>query len=82
MDARSQEELNKILTKSPDELNDNEIGFLKARSGYLKKSQLAEYKSVLEEEKPPLYVAEKDKPNQTPAEAEPVKENATTEQTN
>lgn len=48
MDERSKEYLNKILAKTPEELNSQEIGFLRARRSYLKKAQLEEYQSVLE----------------------------------
>ena len=66
MDEKSQDYLNKILAKEPGSLSESEIGFLRARSSYLKKSQLEEYDGVLEPEEAPLYVAEKDRKNQTP----------------
>lgn len=53
MDQKSQEIFDAILKKNPEELNQNEIIFLRARSGYLKKVQLEEYKDVLET-KPPI----------------------------
>jgi len=53
MNPEAVEYLNKILTKDPETLNDNEIRFLRARRTYLKKSQLEEYSSVLET-KPPV----------------------------
>lgn len=48
MNPEAQEYLNQILTKSPDSLTPDEIGFLKARKSYLKPIHLEEYKSVLE----------------------------------
>ena len=71
MDPRSQEQFDKILAKSIEELNEDEKGFLRARQSYLKKSQLAEYADILNPT-PPLYVSKK---NQT-SETETVKENA------
>jgi len=47
MNKEAQEYLNKILAKTPEELNEHEVRFLKARSSYLKKAQLKEYASVL-----------------------------------
>ena len=47
MNKEAQEYLNKILAKTPETLNEYEIGFLRARSSYLKKAQLEEYESVL-----------------------------------
>lgn len=47
MDPKSEEHLEKILKKGPQELTDNEISFLKARRSYLKPIQLDEYESVL-----------------------------------
>ncbi len=61
MDSQSKEYLKKILEKDPGELNPDEIGFLKARRSYLKKSQLDEYASIL---------------NQTSEKAETVKQHA------
>jgi hypothetical protein len=78
MDLRSQEHFDKILKKTPKELNEQEIAFLRARSSYLKKSQLEEYDSVLNP-KPEIYVAKKDRKNQTSEELETVKQNANTE---
>lgn len=51
MNPEAQEYLNKILAKSPIELTEDEKGFLRARSSYLKESQLEEYDSVLNPEK-------------------------------
>ena len=65
MDPRSQEYFNKILEKPIEELNENEKAFLKARISYLKKSQVAEYDSVLNPE-PPIYIAKKDQENIPP----------------
>lgn len=47
MDKVSQERLDEILSKDPEELNEDQKSFLRARRGYLKKSQLEEYKSVI-----------------------------------
>lgn len=47
MNPEAQERLNKILAKTPEELNEQEILFLRARRSYLKKSQLEEYDSIL-----------------------------------
>lgn len=47
MDKRSQEYLDKILTKVPETLNSEERAFLRARRTYLKKAQLEEYDSIL-----------------------------------
>lgn len=76
MDPRSQEYFDKILAKPIEELSEDEKVFLRARRSYLKKSQVAEYDSVInpEEEKPPLYISKK---NQTSEKTEPVKENDT-----
>jgi hypothetical protein len=81
MDPASQEALNVILAKNPETLNEDDIEFLRARQSYLKKAQLDEYDGILnpvEIEKAPLYVAQKDRKNQTSDTMEPVKENATT----
>lgn len=53
MDAKSQERLNNILTRDPHELNEDERAFLRARRGYLKKSQLEEYKEVINSDPEP-----------------------------
>lgn len=47
MNEEAQEILNKILAKNPDELNEVEKDFLRARRDYLKQSQLDEYAKVL-----------------------------------
>lgn len=47
MNPEAQEFLDNILKKTPEELNDEEVRFLRARSSYLKKSQLEEYKNIL-----------------------------------
>lgn len=47
MNPEAKEYLEKILNKTPESLNEHEIRFLKARSGYLKKAQLEEFESVL-----------------------------------
>lgn len=73
MNKEAQEYLDAILKKSPGSLTQPEKVFLKARRGYLKPSQLEEYKSVLEEEvvvevvetevndaEPPTYLSTKD----------------------
>jgi len=62
MDQRSKEMLAVILEKSPKELTEDEILFLRGRRGYLKESQLEEYKTVL-------------KDNQTSSKEETVKQN-------
>ncbi len=55
MNKEAQERLNQILAKDPDTLNSDEIGFLRARQGYLKKAQLEEYNSILNPKtKPPV----------------------------
>ncbi|MCR4324178.1 MAG: hypothetical protein NUV69_00615 [Candidatus Curtissbacteria bacterium] len=69
MDPRSQEYLDKILTKEPEALNASEIGFLRARRSYLKKAQLEEYDSVLNPKAPKAK-------DQTSEESETVKKNA------
>lgn len=67
MNPEAQEELNKILAKEPETLNEEEIKFLRARSSYLKKAQLEEYDSVL---------------NTKPLETETVKPHAKSPKTN
>jgi|SRR3989304_1352544 len=52
--------LDQILAKNPDSLTEPERIFLRARRGYLKSSQLEEYKSVLEAEEPNRELAEPD----------------------
>lgn len=47
MDQKSQERLDNILKKNPEDLTTEEIKFLKARRTYLKKSQLKEYDKIL-----------------------------------
>ena len=71
MDQKSQEYLNEILTKNPEELSESEIIFLRARRSYLKNTQLDEYKTVLTDK------------NQTSEEkSEPVKQHAKNSKTN
>ena len=53
MNQEAQERLNKILQKSPETLNIEEIGFLRARRSYLNKMQLEDFASILET-KPPV----------------------------
>jgi len=68
MDPRSQEAFDEILKKSPESLSEEEVAFLRARYGYIRRSQRGEYKEILtvkqtEEEiaaMPPLYIAGKD----------------------
>lgn len=48
MNPSAKEYLDKILEKSPEALKEPEVKFLRARRTYLKKSQLEEYKEVLE----------------------------------
>ena len=78
MNPEAQEVLNKILAKTPEELNEQERAFLKARSSYLKKAQLEEYDSILNP-KVEVYVAKKDRKNQTSDNTETVKQDANTE---
>ena len=47
MDERSKIILDKILAKTPAELMDHEIAFLKARRNYLKPHQKEEFKEFL-----------------------------------
>ncbi len=47
MNPEAQEYLNKVLTKSPSELSEEEAAFLRARVSYLKPAQLKEYAEVL-----------------------------------
>mgnify|MGYP001594940224 CR=1 FL=1 len=58
MNPEAQEVLNKILAKSPAELNRAERDFLRARRSYLKPVQVEEYKEVLEEKEKPVKVVE------------------------
>ena len=58
MNPEAQEVLDNILKKTPEELNDEEVRFLRARSSYLNKAQLDEYNDVLET-KPPVTEAVK-----------------------
>lgn len=67
MDQRSQELFDEILKKNPDELNESEASFLRARRSYLKKAQLEEYKEVLNPKKE----------SQTPIKGTAKKKNAT-----
>jgi hypothetical protein len=71
MDSKSREYLDKLLTRRPEDLNDYEKGFLKARRSYLTKAQLEEYDSVINPVAP-LYVSKKDQTSET----ETVKQNA------
>ena len=48
MNPEAKKYLKEILEKEPEALSQTEIEFLRARASYLKKSQLKEYKSVLE----------------------------------
>lgn len=61
MDERAKIILERILAKTPAELVDHEIAFLRARRTYLKPHQKEEFKEFLVEEKPPLYVSKKKK---------------------
>ena len=65
MNPEAQARLNEILAKTPEELNEQEIGFLRARRSYLKKAQLEEYDNILN-------------PKTKPAEKQTVKQNANT----
>lgn len=47
MNPEAKEYLDKLLQKSPSEFTEDEKGFLRARSSYLKPSQLEEYASIL-----------------------------------
>ena len=47
MEDKAKEKLARIIKKTPEELADHEISFLRARSPYLKKSQKEAFKSVL-----------------------------------
>ena len=49
MNQEAQDVLNEILKKEPESLSFNDRAFLRARRSYLKKAQLEEYKSVLDE---------------------------------
>ena len=71
MDPKSREYLDKLLTRRPEDLNDYEKGFIKARRSYLTKAQLDEYESIINPEAP-LYVSKKDQTSET----ETVKQNA------
>lgn len=75
MDPRSQELFDKITAKPIEELTEDDKVFLRARRSYLKPSQKKDYADIIEEEKPPLYVADKDKKNHT-SDSETVKEDA------
>lgn len=55
MNPEAQAVLDEILKKDPQNLTTDDIEFLRARSSYLKKSQLDEYDSVLNPKtKPPV----------------------------
>lgn len=60
MNPEAQERLDEILKLNPDALNPEQVAFLKARRSYLKKSQLEEYKEVLEAENAPEEVEDED----------------------
>ena len=80
MNPDFQEVLNKILAKTPEELNEQEKAFLRARSSYLKKAQLEEYAEVLAPKQPEVYVSKKERAkqeNQTSDNTETVKQDAT-----
>lgn len=47
MNPEAQELLDSILKKNPEDLNEEEQAFVRARSSYLKKSQLEEFKDIL-----------------------------------
>lgn len=51
----SREELRKILSKEPQELNDYESKFLRARRSYLLNDQKFKYSGVLYFSRPALY---------------------------
>jgi len=51
MEPKAKEKLAELIKKTPAELRDHEIRFLRARSPYLKKSQKEVFKSVLTETK-------------------------------
>ena len=72
MNPDAQEYLDKILKKSPNDLNTEEMGFLRARRSYLKPAQVEEYKEVLEVKS----VKEQPKENQTSEEETVKKPNA------
>lgn len=61
MNPEAQAKLDEILKKEPTALSADERIFLRARSGYLKKSQLDEYKDVLGQEEAPSKAPEEDK---------------------
>lgn len=48
MNKEAQEIFDRIVAKDPEQLTEPEKSFLRARRGYLKKSQLEEYENVLE----------------------------------
>ena len=51
MEEKAKEKLAKIIKKTPEELDDNEVAFIRARSPYLKKRQKEVFKDVLVETK-------------------------------
>jgi|TARA_Y100000310_G_scaffold33937_1_gene32078 hypothetical protein len=48
MDERSKKRFDEIVEKTPEELSEKDIGFLRARRSYLKKAQVEEFKSILD----------------------------------
>ena len=77
MNPESVEVLSKILAKTPEELNEQEKAFLRARSSYLKKAQLEEYAEILTP-KVEVYVAKKDRETK-PAQKQTVKQDDNSE---
>ena len=69
MNPEDQAVLDKILAKDPETLTEEEKGFLRARSSYLKKAQLKEYDSIIN-------------PKAKPAEKQTVNKNAKTQTAN
>lgn len=47
MDERSEIRLKKLVVKTPEELKEVDIGFLKARISYLSEPELAKFDSIL-----------------------------------
>lgn len=78
MNPEAQAILDVILKKDPSTLTADDIGFLRARRDYLKKSQLDEYDEVLnpkaKKEEAPKVAAKEE--NQTPAKTGTVNNNA------
>lgn len=68
MNPEAQTVLDEILKKDPEELTEDEVRFLRARRSYLKKSQLEEYDSILNQKTKPQEsetVKTHDKPQKT-----------------